>query len=145
MATAAVISWDDTREACAKTCACQELHAYLEHGLESVEATMPDDTPSLAALTHAVLALRQEWTGKITEGLVAQRRRPSRIDKTSAYSVRPACTSCLYRLCYGRVVDRPRPSDAPGANIRMSDGFNPPQMIGVVGGVECSMLATMHC
>ena len=70
MATAAVISLDDTRQAFAKTRARQELHAYLDHWLESVEANMPDDTPSLEALTQAVLALRQELTGKISEALV---------------------------------------------------------------------------
>ena len=73
MATAAVISLDETRQAFAKTRARQELHAYLDRWLESVEANMPDDTPSLEALTQAVLARRQELTGKITEVLVAQR------------------------------------------------------------------------
>ena len=73
MATAAVIAWDETRQACAKTRARQELHAYRDRWLESVEANMPDDTPSLEALTQAVLARRQELTGKITEVLVAQR------------------------------------------------------------------------
>ena len=73
MATAAVIALDETRQAFAKTRARQELHAYLDRWLESVEANMPDDTPSLEALTQAVLARRQELTGKITEVLVAQR------------------------------------------------------------------------
>jgi hypothetical protein len=73
MATAAVISLDETRQAFAKTHARQELHAYLDRWLESVEANMPDDTPSLEALTQAVLARRQELTGKIAEVLVAQR------------------------------------------------------------------------
>ena len=72
MATAAVISLEETRQAFAKTRARQELHAYLDRWLERVEANMPDDTPSLEALTQAVLALRQELTGKITEVLVAQ-------------------------------------------------------------------------
>jgi len=35
---------------------------------------MPDDAPSLEELTHAVLAMRQELTGRITEALVAQRQ-----------------------------------------------------------------------
>jgi Uncharacterised protein family (UPF0236) len=73
MATAAVISFEESRQAFAKTRARQELHAYLDRWLERVEANMPDDTPSLEALTQAVFALRQELTGKITEVLVAQR------------------------------------------------------------------------
>ena len=73
MATAAVISFEETRQAFAKTRARQQLHAYLDGWLDSVEAHMPEDTPSLEELTHAVFALRQELTGKITEALVAQR------------------------------------------------------------------------
>jgi hypothetical protein len=76
MATAAVLALDNTRQAFAKTRARQELHAYLDRWLESVEANMPDDTPSLEALTPAVLARRQELTGKIAEVLVAQRHGP---------------------------------------------------------------------
>jgi hypothetical protein len=73
MATAAVISFEEARQALAKTRARQELHVYLDRWLERVEANMPDDPPSLEALTQAVFALRQELTGKITEVLVAQR------------------------------------------------------------------------
>ena len=72
MATAAVISFEETRQAFAKTQARQELHAYLDRWLERVETNMPDDPPSLEALTQAVFTLRQELTGKITEVLVAQ-------------------------------------------------------------------------
>jgi hypothetical protein len=72
MATAAVISFEETREAFAKTRARQQLHAYLDGWLDRVEADMPDDTPSLEELTHVVFALRQELTGQITEALVAQ-------------------------------------------------------------------------
>jgi hypothetical protein len=73
MATAAVISFEETRQAFVKTRARQQLHAYLDGWLERVEAAMPEDTLSLEELTHAVFALRQELTGKITETLVAQR------------------------------------------------------------------------
>ena len=76
MATAAVISLDDTRQAFAKTSARQELHADLDRWLESVEAHRPDDPPSLEALTPEVLARRQELTGKIAAVLVAQRHGP---------------------------------------------------------------------
>jgi hypothetical protein len=73
MATAAVISFEETRQAFAQTRARQQLHAYLDGWLDSVEAHMPDDAPSLEELTHVVFALRQELTGKIIETLVAQR------------------------------------------------------------------------
>jgi hypothetical protein len=76
MATAALISLKETRQAFAKTQARQELHAYLDGWLDKVEAHMSEDTPSLEELTQAVFALRQELTGKITEALVAQRHAP---------------------------------------------------------------------
>ncbi len=76
MTAAAVISFEKTRQSFAKTRARQQLHAYLDGWLDSVEAHMPDDTPSLQELTQAVFALRQELTGKITEALVAQRHAP---------------------------------------------------------------------
>lgn len=73
MTAAAVISFEETRQSYAKTRARQQLHADLDGWLDSVEAYMSEDTPSLQELTHAVFALRQELTGKITEALVAQR------------------------------------------------------------------------
>jgi Uncharacterised protein family (UPF0236) len=73
MTAAAVISFEEARQSYDQTRARQQLHAYLDGWLDSVEAYMPDDTPSLQELTHAVFALRQELTGKITEALVAQR------------------------------------------------------------------------
>jgi Uncharacterised protein family (UPF0236) len=73
MATAAVISFEETRQAFAKTRARQQLHAYLDGWLDSVEAQMSEGTPSLEELTHAVFARRQELTGQITEALVVQR------------------------------------------------------------------------
>lgn len=73
MTAAAVISFEEARQSYAQTRARQQLHAYLDGWLDRVEAYRPDDTPSLQELTHAVFALRQELTGKITEALVAQR------------------------------------------------------------------------
>ncbi|MGH8858529.1 MAG: ISKra4 family transposase [Polaromonas sp.] len=72
MATAAVISFEETREAFAKTRARQQLHEQLDRWLDGLEAHMPADPPSLEELTQAVFAMRQELTGKITEALVAQ-------------------------------------------------------------------------
>ena len=73
MATAAVISFEETRQTFAKTRARQQLHAYLDAWLDRLEAHMSDDHPSLEELTQAVFALRQELTGQITEALVDQR------------------------------------------------------------------------
>jgi hypothetical protein len=73
MATAAVISLEETGQTFAKTRTRQQLHAQLNRWLDRLEAHMPEDTPSLEELTQAVFALRQELTGRITEALVAQR------------------------------------------------------------------------
>jgi hypothetical protein len=72
MTAAAVISVEETRQAFAKTRARQQLHASLDGWLDSLEAHMPDDTPSLEELTQAVLAMRQALTGRITQALVEQ-------------------------------------------------------------------------
>jgi hypothetical protein len=72
MTTAAVISFEEARQALAKPRTRQQLHEHLDRWLDRVEAHVPDDTPSLDALTQAVFGLRQELTGKITEALVEQ-------------------------------------------------------------------------
>jgi hypothetical protein len=72
MATAAISSFEETRQAYAKTRARQQLHAYLDRGLDGREANMPDDTPSLEEVTQAVLAMRPGLTGKVAEALVEQ-------------------------------------------------------------------------
>jgi hypothetical protein len=72
MAAAAVISFEETRQSFAKTRARQQLHAYLDGWLDRLETNMPDDTPSLEALTQTVFAMRQELTGRITQSLVEQ-------------------------------------------------------------------------
>jgi len=83
MATAAVISFEQTRQAFAKPRARQQLHAQLDRWLDGLEAHMPEDTPSLEELTQAVFALRQELTGKITEALVEQRHGPMLHQRTT--------------------------------------------------------------
>ncbi len=76
MATAAVLSFEETRQAFAKTRARQQLHAQLDRWLDGLEAHMSEDTPSLEELTQAVFAMRPELTGKLTEALVEQRHGP---------------------------------------------------------------------
>jgi hypothetical protein len=72
MSTAAVISFEEARQALAKNRARQQLHEHLDRWLDRLEAHVPDDTPSLEELTQAVFGLRQELTGRITEALVEQ-------------------------------------------------------------------------
>jgi hypothetical protein len=69
---AAMISVEETRQAFGKPRARPQLHAYLDRWLDGLAATMPDDTPSLEKWPQAVLALRQELTGKMAEALVEQ-------------------------------------------------------------------------
>ena len=92
MAAAAIIAFEVTRQSFAKTRARQQLHAYLDGWLERLEANMPDDTPSLEALTQAVLALRQELTGRITQALVEQQ--PARV----LHQRTMPCPQCQYIL-----------------------------------------------
>jgi hypothetical protein len=76
MATAAVISFEDAREALAKTRPRPQLHGQLDRWLDGLAAHVADDSASLEALTQAVCARRQELTGTITEALVAPRHAP---------------------------------------------------------------------
>jgi hypothetical protein len=60
MAMAAMISFEETRQALAKTRARQQLHAQLDRWLDGLEAHMLEDTPSLEELTQAVMVLAVE-------------------------------------------------------------------------------------
>jgi hypothetical protein len=82
MATAAILSFEETRQAFAKTRSRQQLHAQLDRWLDGLEAHMPEDPPSLEELTQAVFAMRQQLTGKITEALVEQLPAPIRQQRT---------------------------------------------------------------
>lgn len=72
MAAAAAISFEEPRQSFATPRARQQLQAYLDGWLDRLETHMPDDTPSLEALTQAVCAMRQELTGRISHALGAQ-------------------------------------------------------------------------
>ena len=76
MATAAIISFEETRQAFAKTRARQQLHAQLDRWVDGLEAHRPENPPSLEELTQAVFAMRQQLTGKIAEALVNQVHAP---------------------------------------------------------------------
>ena len=84
MAPAAVLSCEETRQTFAKTRARHQLHADVDVWLDTWEAHMSDAPPSLEEVTQAVLAMRQELTGRSTEGLVEQRHAPVLQQRTLA-------------------------------------------------------------
>ena len=51
----------------------QHLHACFDQWLDTLESHMKDPKPTLADLTHAVWACRQELTGQLTTMLLEQR------------------------------------------------------------------------
>ena len=72
MASAAVLSCEQVRPTLAKTRARPQRHEHVDRWLATVEAHVSAAMPSLEDWTQAVLGLRQEVTGRITEAVVAQ-------------------------------------------------------------------------
>jgi hypothetical protein len=70
MTCSAILSLEDFRDTHRRAAMRQRLHDRFDRWLEQLEDGMQDPTPTLAALTQAVLALRQELTHAVTEGLV---------------------------------------------------------------------------
>jgi hypothetical protein len=127
MATAAVISFEDTREALAKPRTRQQLHVQLDRGLDGLEAPLPDDSASLEELTQAVFARRQELTGKIIEALVAERHAPrlnQRImpcpDGQRLLPARPAPPRTVHTMVGEVSLSRPY-----GSCLHCQQGFSP--------------------
>ena len=83
MAPAAVLSCEETRQTCAKTRARHQLHADVDVWLDTWEAHCPMPHPAWRS-AQAVLAMRQELTGRSTEGLVEQRHAPVLQQRTLA-------------------------------------------------------------
>jgi hypothetical protein len=92
MASAAVLLLEEFRDAQRRTEVRQRLHDRFDHWLERVEAYVKEPTPTLEELTAAVLALRQELTQAVTEGLVEQAHRPALAQRTAAC---PQCGQML--------------------------------------------------
>jgi hypothetical protein len=114
MATAALRSFEETRQAFAKTRGRQQLHAQLDRWLDGLEAHMSEDTPSLEELTQAVFAMRPELTGKITEALVEQRHGPLLHQRTlpcpqcqRILPARPAPPRAVHTMVGEVSLDRP--------------------------------------
>jgi hypothetical protein len=86
MTCAAILSLAEFREAQLRTEVRQRLHDRFCRWLQRVEDQVKEPTPSLEALTEAVIALRQELTPAVTEGLVEQAHRAALEQRTAAGS-----------------------------------------------------------
>ncbi|MGH8058847.1 MAG: hypothetical protein ACREOH_16675, partial [Candidatus Entotheonellia bacterium] len=92
MAYAAVLSLEEFRDAQRRTEVRQRLHERFDGWLQRVENQVKEPTPTLEELTEAVLALRQELTQAVTEGLVEQAHRAALEQRTT---VCPQCGRTL--------------------------------------------------
>jgi hypothetical protein len=92
MSSAAVLSLKEFRDAQRRTEVRQRWHDRFDRWLERVEEHVKELTPTLEELTAAVLALRQELTQAVTEGLVEQAHRAALERRTAAC---PQCGQML--------------------------------------------------
>jgi hypothetical protein len=69
MTGAALLSLDEFRDAPRRTEVQQRLHHRFDRWRQRVEDHVQESQPTLAELTQAVLALRQEWTQAVPEGV----------------------------------------------------------------------------
>ena len=72
MTCPAILSLEDFRDTHRRAAIRQQLHDRFDRWLNQLEDRMQDPTPTLAELTQAVFALRQELTQAVTESLVEQ-------------------------------------------------------------------------
>jgi hypothetical protein len=104
----AILSLEDFRDTPRRGEIRQRLHDRFDHWRNRLEDRMKAPTPTLEELTQAVLALRQELTPEVTEGLVAQTHRTLLEQRTvacpqSASRWRPvAPRSARWRRWWGR-------------------------------------------
>jgi hypothetical protein len=127
MAAAAGLPCEAIRPSFAKPRARQQLHAYLDGWVARLEAHRPDDTPSLEALTQAVLTRRQELTGRSTQALVAQQHARVLHQRTmrgppcqGLLAARPAPPRTVYTMGGEVPLSRPSFDGMPG-----QQGFAP--------------------
>jgi hypothetical protein len=83
MASAALLSLEEFRDAQRRTEVRQRLHDRFDRWLQRVEDHVKEPQPTLEELTQAVLALRQELTQAVTEGLVEQAHRAALEQRTA--------------------------------------------------------------
>jgi hypothetical protein len=92
MADAAVLSREEFCDARRRTEMRQRLHDRFDRWLQRVEDHVKEPQPTLAELTQAVFALRQELTQAVTEGLVEHAPRAALEQRTA---VCPQCGQAL--------------------------------------------------
>jgi hypothetical protein len=92
MTCPAVLSLEDFRGTQRRAAIRQRLHDRFDCWLNQLEDRMQDPTPTLAELTQAVFALRQELTRAVTEGLVEHTHRAALEQRTA---VCPQCGQTL--------------------------------------------------
>lgn len=92
MASAAILSLEEFRDTQRRAVMRLQLHNRLDHWLDTLEARVKEPQPTLEQLTQAVLALRQELTQAVTEGLVEQMHRAVVEQRTA---VCPQCGQIL--------------------------------------------------
>jgi hypothetical protein len=72
MVTASVLALEEPTPDWIRTPTRRDLHQCFDLWLDTLEEAVKEETPSLDALTRAVLARRQELTAQVTEVLVRQ-------------------------------------------------------------------------
>jgi hypothetical protein len=92
MTYAAILSLEEFRDAQRRTEIRQHLHDRFDRWLQRVEDHVKEPTPTLAELTEAVFALRQELTPAVTEGVVEPAHRAALEQRTAAC---PQCGQTL--------------------------------------------------
>jgi hypothetical protein len=92
MVTASVLALEEPTADWIRTPTRKELHESFDHWLDTLEEAVKEDTPSLDALTRAVLANRKYLTAQVTEVLVLQHHHQALRQKTSPC---PQCSRLL--------------------------------------------------
>jgi hypothetical protein len=92
MTCPAILSLEDFRDTQRRAAIRERLHDRFDCWLNQLEDRMQDPTPTLAELTQAVFALRQELTQAVTEGLVEHTQRAALEQHTA---VCPQCGQML--------------------------------------------------
>jgi hypothetical protein len=100
MTYAAILSLEEFRDAQRRTEIRQRLHDRFDRWLQRVEDHVKALKPTLAELTEAVFALRQELTQAVTEGLVEHAHRATLEQRTAA------CPQCGQTLSARSPQDR---------------------------------------
>ena len=73
MVTASVLALEEPTPDWIRAPTRRDLHEGFDLWLDTLEETVKEESPSLDALSRAVLGRRQELTAQITEVLIRQR------------------------------------------------------------------------